>query len=67
MNCVSIYILEIPEFRQFDIGTSISRYAPPIGTAGFARDFVSGYKRVPAPPPSITAATDFEFDIAVAL
>ena len=32
-----------------------------MGTAGFARDLVSGYNRVPAPPPKITAATDFVF------
>jgi hypothetical protein len=36
-----------------------------MGTAGFARDFVSGYKRVPAPPPRMTAATDFELEIAL--
>jgi hypothetical protein len=60
-----MYIFEIPEFKQLDMGTSIRRYAPPIGTAGFARDFVSGYKRVPAPPPRITAATDLELEMTV--
>jgi len=49
---------------QLDIGTSIKRYAPPIGTAGFERVFVNGYKREPAPPPKMMAATDFVFDIA---
>ena len=38
-----------------------------MGTAGFARDLVSGYNRVPAPPPKITAATDFVFVTALAL
>ncbi len=38
-----------------------------MGTAGFARDLVSGYKRVPAPPPKITAATDFVLVTALAL
>ena len=32
----------MPELMQLDMGTSIRRYAPPIGTAGFARCFVSG-------------------------
>jgi hypothetical protein len=67
LNCVRMYTLEMPEFKQFDIGTSIKRYAPPMGTAGFARDLVSGYNRVPAPPPKITAATDFVFATAFAL
>jgi hypothetical protein len=60
-----MYIFDMPEFKQFDIGTSIRRYAPPIGTAGLARDFVNGYSRVPAPPPRITAATDLELKIAL--
>ena len=45
---------------QLDIGTSMRRYAPPIGTAGLARCFVRGYRRVPAPPPRMTASTDEE-------
>lgn len=45
---------------QLLIGTSIRRYAPPIGTAGFARLLVRGYKRVPAPPPRIIAPTELE-------
>lgn len=38
-----------------------------MGTAGFARDLVNGYNRVPAPPPKMTAATDFVFVTAFAL
>src|SRR5688572_26347773 len=41
---------------QFEIGTSTRRYLPPSGTAGFERWAVSGNKRVPAPPPRITAS-----------
>jgi hypothetical protein len=37
------------------MGTSMRRYAPPMGTAGFARCLVSGYSRVPAPPPRMMA------------
>ena len=47
----------MPELIQFDIGTSMRRYAPPIGTAGFARREVSGRRRVPAPPPKMMAPT----------
>src|SRR5256885_1741223 len=32
------------------------RYFPPSGTAGFERSFVSGNKRVPAPPPMTMAS-----------
>ena len=42
MNCVITKIFFRPEFRQLLIGTSISRYFPPNGTAGFDRSFVSG-------------------------
>jgi hypothetical protein len=59
-----MYTLLMPELMQLDMGTSMSRYAPPIGTAGFDRVFVNGYKREPAPPPKMMAATDFVFDIA---
>merc|ERR1719253_2194146 len=65
LNCVRMYILLMPELRQLDIGTSMRRYAPPMGTAGLARCLVRGYRRVPAPPPRITAATDLELEIAV--
>jgi hypothetical protein len=35
---------------------STIRYFPPSGTAGFARSFVNGNKRVPAPPPIMMAS-----------
>ena len=35
-----------------------------MGTAGLARDLVNGYKRVPAPQPRITAATDLALETA---
>src|SRR5438874_10414590 len=44
-----------PEFRQLLIGMSTNRYFPPSGTAGFARSFVNGNSRVPAPPPMMMA------------
>src|SRR5258708_5290745 len=34
------------------MGMSIRRYFPARGTAGFDRNLVSGYNRVPLPPPS---------------
>ena len=52
---------------QLDIGTSIRRYAPPIGTAGLALFFVSGYNLDPAPPPRMTAMTLFVFDLPPSL
>jgi putative transposase len=42
---------------QFEIAMSTRRYLPPSGTAGFERCCVSGNRRVPAPPPRITAST----------
>src|SRR4051812_43633299 len=45
------------EFRQLLIGMSISRYLPPMGTAGFDRRSVSGKSRVPRPPPRMIAST----------
>jgi hypothetical protein len=39
------------------MGISTKRYFPAIGTAGLLLDEVSGDKRVPAPPPKITATT----------
>src|SRR4029434_667768 len=44
---------------QLLIGMSIKRYFAPRGTAGFARSFVKGYSRVPAPPPKMIAKTRF--------
>jgi hypothetical protein len=40
-------------------GISTNLYLPAIGTAGFERAAVNGYNLVPAPPPRITATTDF--------
>ena len=48
---VSTKIRRRLELRQLLIGMSISRYLPPIGTAGFERWCVSGKSRVPRPPP----------------
>jgi hypothetical protein len=42
---------------QLEIGISTKRYLPAIGTAGLLRVAVNGYKRVPAPPPNMTAMT----------
>ncbi len=39
---VSTKMRRSPELRQLLIGMSISRYLPPIGTAGFERWCVSG-------------------------
>ena len=36
-------------------------------TAGFARRFVNGKRRVPAPPPRITAATVLAFFLSTSL
>ena len=42
------------------MGISTNLYLPAIGTAGLERLAVKGYKREPAPPPSITATTEFD-------
>ena len=42
---------------QLLIGMSIKRYLAPRGTAGFARSFVSGKRRLPCPPPMMTEST----------
>ncbi len=47
------------EFRQLLTGMSMSRYFPPMGTAGFERCAVRGKSRVPRPPPRITASASF--------
>jgi hypothetical protein len=41
------------------MGITTKRYLPAMGTAGFERAAVNGYNLVPAPPPSITAITEF--------
>ena len=61
LNCVRTKIRSIPELIQLEIGTSMSRYFPARGTAGFDRRYVRGKRRVPAPPPNITASTSFIF------
>src|SRR5215217_4680868 len=55
LYCVSTKIFRMSELMQFEIGMSTSRYLPPSGTAGFERRSVRGDRRVPAPPPRITA------------
>src|SRR5215208_8517659 len=55
LYCVSTKILRMSELMQFEMGMSTRRYLPPSGTAGFERSIVSGDRRVPAPPPRITA------------
>src|ERR1039457_3664554 len=45
------------ELMQFEIGMSTMRYLPASGTAGLARSFVSGKRRVPWPPPMMTQST----------
>src|SRR5262245_53673133 len=42
---------------QLEIGMSISRYLPPIGTAGLLRCLVRGYSRFPWPPPRMMLST----------
>jgi hypothetical protein len=45
------------------MGMSTSLYFPPIGTAGLLRLEVNGYNLVPAPPPRITATTEFDIEV----
>src|SRR6185295_17173810 len=47
------------ELRQLLTGMSMRRYLPPMGTAGFDRCAVRGNRRVPRPPPRMTARTAF--------
>src|SRR5579862_2917435 len=42
---------------QLEMGISTMRYFPASGTAGLARSFVSGNRRVPWPPPIMTEST----------
>ena len=55
LYCVSTKMRSMSELMQFEIGMSTSLYLPPRGTAGFERECVRGDRRVPAPPPRITA------------
>src|SRR3954464_2535971 len=57
LNWVSTKIRLRPEWMQLEIGMSMRRYLPPIGTAGLLRDLVRGYSRVPRPPPRIRQMT----------
>src|SRR5262245_8369642 len=47
----------MPLLMQLLMGMSMSRYLPAIGTAGLLRSIVSGYRRVPRPPPRIRLST----------
>ena len=60
---VNTKMREIPEFKQLEIGISTSLYLPAMGTAGFERVAVNGYKRVPAPPPKITDRTSLDIKV----
>src|SRR3954470_15085429 len=55
LNCVNTNMRITSELMQFEIGTSTRRYFPPSGTAGLDLCAVSGNRRLPAPPPRITA------------
>src|SRR5882672_10507611 len=55
LYCVSTKMRITSELMQFEIGTSTRRYLPPSGTAGFERCAVNGKRRLPAPPPRMTA------------
>src|SRR5215207_871496 len=55
LYCVSTNVRRTSELMQFESAISTSRYLPPSGTAGFDRCCVSGKRRLPAPPPRITA------------
>src|SRR5262245_35714866 len=57
LNCVNTKIRRSSELRQLLIGMSISRYLPPMGTAGLLRCSVSGASREPRPPPRMIPRT----------
>src|SRR5579883_3497789 len=59
LNCVSRKIRLMSELMQLLIGMSTRRYFPASGTAGLQRSMVRGARRVPRPPPMITARTFF--------
>src|SRR5205807_7583236 len=56
LYCVNTNIRITSELMQFEMGTSTRRYFPPSGTAGFERSRVKGNRRLPAPPPRMTAS-----------
>src|SRR6476619_3676286 len=55
LYCVRTNVRRTSELMQFESAISTSRYLPPRGTAGFDRCCVSGKRRLPAPPPRMTA------------
>src|SRR5687767_11956328 len=55
LYCVNTNVRRMSEFMQFESAISTRRYLPPSGTAGLERCCVSGKRRLPAPPPRITA------------
>src|SRR5512145_723043 len=55
LYCVRTNVRRMSELMQFESAISTRRYLPPSGTAGFDRCWVSGKRRLPAPPPRITA------------
>jgi hypothetical protein len=59
LNCVSTKMRRMSACRQPLIGTSMSRYLPPIGTAGFERKAVNGNSRDPCPPPRMMASVSW--------
>ena len=61
LNCVRTKMRRMSACRQPLIGTSMSRYLPPIGTAGFDRVAVSGNSRDPCPPPRMMASVSLDF------
>ncbi len=63
LNWVNTHIREISLLMQLLMGISTNLYLPAIGTAGLLREAVSGYNRVPAPPPKMTASVDFDREL----
>jgi hypothetical protein len=53
------------ELMQLEMGISTNLYLPAMGTAGLLLLAVSGYNLEPAPPPRITASTDFDMGILI--
>ena len=53
---VSTAMRRMPELMQLESGKSMMRNLPPKGTAGLARQSVSGPRREPRPPASTSAS-----------
>src|SRR5260221_2595462 len=65
LYCVAMKILRRPELMELLSAKSMMRYGPPKYTAGFARSFVSGKSRSPAPPAStMTMLSSSSVDMA---